>query len=610
MTETNASNITKAMGLVKPYTFDVIEATVIDYICKQTNNRFSYVGEYEAYKDLSDPTLESYLDRMGFPIDIEFIIEFFEALLEKDNVIENGIVFTPKYISDYICKSIYENDMLYSHDINIIDPGCGCGIFLASAVEAMHKKYDISYCEILNNNIYGLELDADNARRCKIVLNLFVMMHGEDNAQLKLNIKCIDSLKINWNEELGVDGFSYIIGNPPYVNTHDMNKETCKFLKDNFKTTRTGVYNIFYAFIEYAMVFLKEDGKLGYIIPNNFLTIKSATDLRIMLASNLWVEHIIDFADNMVFKPVRTYNCIIRLSKNKNADFEYCVMEKVDDISKGLSEIEFEKMSAEKLDENGWKLIDHHTMKNIQKLECQFRCIKDFVRTGIATLRDEVYIVEKDEIGFYKNVDGVRYDIEDTIAKRLYKIPDLKKSDSIRESCKYIIFPYQKGQRGFEIIPEDILSEQYPLTYRYLVTQRKELDSRDKGKPNTVTWYAYGRTQGLNKYGKKLVFPTFASKPKFTMIDDEYALFCNGYAIFDNDYLDLDIIRRILNSCLMQYYISNTSYAIEGGYYCYQKKYIERFSIPLFTEKEKADMLKMNDEELDSFLIDRYEIEI
>ena len=58
-----------------------------------------------------------------------------------------------------------------------------------------------------------------------------------------------------------------------------MSKETISFLKENFRTTQTGVYNIYYAFIEHGIKYLKNSGKLSFIIPNNFLTIKSAADL-------------------------------------------------------------------------------------------------------------------------------------------------------------------------------------------------------------------------------------------------------------------------------------------------------------------------------------------
>lgn len=136
------------------------------------------------------------------------------------------------------------------------------------------------------------------------------------------------------------------------------------------------------------------------------------------------------------------------------------------------------------------------------------------------------------------------------------------------------------------------------------------LDERDKGKCNAGTWYAYGRTQGLNKYGKKLMFPTFANHPKFIYIDDENALFCNGYAVFENEQIPLVTLVKILNSSIMDYYISNTSYSIEGGYYCYQKKYIEKFSIPELSSDELEWIAASSQPDVDKLLQKKYKLVI
>ncbi len=95
-------------------------------------------------------------------------------------------------------------------------------------------------------------------------------------------------------------------------------------------------------------------------------------------------KRILDFGDNMVFKPVRTYNCILILSKQNDKEFEYCVMEKAEDISKKLSTISFEKMPYDSLDKNGWKLVDQVTFRNLRKIESQMISVKEFIRTGIA----------------------------------------------------------------------------------------------------------------------------------------------------------------------------------------------------------------------------------
>ena len=60
----------------------------------------------------------------------------------------------------------------------------------------------------------------------------------------------------------------------------------------------------------------------------------------------------------------------------------------------------------------------------------------------------------------------------------------------------------------------------------------------------------------------------------------------------------------------MRYYVSNTSYSIEGGYYCYQKKYIERFSLPFFNEEEKDFLKSSSQAKIDDFLLEKYEIQL
>lgn len=609
MTGSNLQAISALLQAVKGYTDETIEASVIEYISQESAMKFVYEGEFEHFQDKADRALVNKFKAKLFPVNAEFVIEFFEALLDQDNITANGIVFTPQYIANYIfdmATKTYD----FTRLPKIIDPGCGCGIFLAASAVRLHAITGWTFKKILKEAIFGIELDEANARRCKIVLNLLPILYGETNKGLSINVKCTDSLKCEWTKVFGVTGFDFIFGNPPYVNTHDMTKETAKFLKSSFTTTKTGVYNIFYAFIEHAYEFLRDDGILSYIVPNNFLTIKSATDLRKFISERRSLRFILDFSNNMVFKPVRTYNCIIQLTKLANESFKYCVMDNYDDIEKGMKQITFDTMPIDRLDINGWKLVDKKTMENLQKIEGQFKSIKEFIRTGIATLRNDIYMVEKDAAGYYKFFDGKRYDFEDGIVKRLYKIPDLKNGVDLQSICRYIIFPYKKGKTGFEIIAEGELQQSYPKIYEYLKKQKAELDSRDKGKPNPVAWYAYGRTQGLNKYGIKLLFPTFANSPRFKLVDDEFALFCNGYAVFQNDYIDLDLLQRILNSALMQYYVSNTSYAIEGGYYCYQKKYIEKFSLPLFSEEEKEKMRILSDKELDEFLIKRYDLKI
>lgn len=590
---------------LKNYSNEEIEKALMEYVKIKLKEENQLTLEY-----LQDNEICNVFFDKEFPIDIEILVEFFEYLLDKDEKNQNGIVFTPKYISDFIVKDSLNDITEWSKKIKIIDPGCGCGIFLISAIEFLHKKFNIKLKQIIENNIYGIDIMQENVRRCKFVMQIYCFLNNEEYSNLKTNIICADSLNNAWYEYFNVEKFDYIIGNPPYVNTHDLKEETIKLLKEKYYTTKEGVFNIFYAFIEEGMNNLSENGQLEFIIPNNFLTIKSALRLRNFITQNNYLNKIIDFSDNMIFKPVRTYNCIIKLNKKDNNEVSYKVIKKVENIETVLEKINYDIIDINRLDENGWKLVDKNTLDNIKKIESQKIAIKDFIRTGIATLRDNVYLISKDEQGFFKIKDDKRFDIEKDIVKAIYKIPDLKSCDNPDEVVQYIIFPYNKIEDSYKLIDEDEMKEKYPKTLIYLSAMREELDKRDKGKKNPYGWYAYGRTQGLSKYGKKMLFPTFSNYPKFRIIEDESALFCNGYAVFENDIMPLNILNKILNSDIMNYYVMNTSYSIEGGYYCYQKKYIERFSIPIFNEKEFEILKNGTQNEINNLLLIKYDLKI
>ncbi len=112
-------------------------------------------------------------------------------------------------------------------------------------------------------------------------------------------------------------------------------------------------------------------------------------------------------------------------------------------------------------------------------------------------------------------------------------------------------------------------------------------------------------------------------------MDDEESYFTNGYGIFCRQEADqnntlfadttntiagidnIDVTQKILNSTIMDYYVSKTSIAIEGGYPCYQKNFIEKFNIPILSPDEIKTIRSIHDKhELDDFLIRKYHLNI
>ena len=122
MTEKNMQYINALLKVSKDFPDEIIEATLTAYVSKKKGLKFSYQQEFSHYESRVDSHLISEFEKLDLPLDIELFIVFFESLLEKDNIAENGIVFTPKYISDYISSSVIKNASIHT---KVIDPGCG-----------------------------------------------------------------------------------------------------------------------------------------------------------------------------------------------------------------------------------------------------------------------------------------------------------------------------------------------------------------------------------------------------------------------------------------------------------------------------------------------------
>lgn len=581
-----------------------IEQTLIAYIKLKINHTAIYDSnfDFEIYQVLED---------VEFPIDIEYIIDFFEFLFNQTNNTDSnhGVVFTPKYIADFMVQNALSNLIEWNNKIKIIDPGCGCGIFLISALEYLHNRFHVDIADLIKNNIFGIDILEENIKRCGHVLELFCeinQVHLDFTKTKPFNLVIADSLKENWTSLFGVTDFDFVLGNPPYLNPKDMSEETVEFLKTNFKTTQNGIFNICYAFVENGFKYLSQNGTLEFIIPNNVLTVKSAKNLRELLQETRSISMILNFKANLVFDPIRTYSCIIKLTRKSNNAFQYGFINTTENIKSKLDSVSFVNQDILTLDANSWKFVDKITLENLKKIESQDIAIKSLIKTGIATLKDEIYFVNQDNCGFYKSFQNRKFYIESDIVRPLYKIPELCKHKD--NALRYIIFPYHRQSNGCQLITKEELKEKYPNCYRYLLARYEELIARDNNKINPKYWYGYGRSQGLNNDKNKLLFPVFSANPRFIAIGNNETLFCNGYAILENNEIPLEVLAKVLNSEIMQYYITNTSYMIEGGYYCYQKKYIEKFTIPKFTPKEIEYILSNDMESINKLLIHKYNL--
>jgi hypothetical protein len=287
-------------------------------------------------------------------------VETYTLTAKKERRKEHGIYYTPKFVTDFIVREtvgrfLQENagypDKL--HNIKILDPACGSGSFLIRAYDELLKYHarelkkpldkldQWERLPILTNSIFGVDLDKQAMEITRLNLLLRSLAHREPLPFLGDNIKQGNSLisgtdeelekyfgtgwqsqhAFNWQDEFsGVmdkGGFDIVIGNPPYIFSRDnLTNSDKEFFKQYYSLTQFKI-NLYILFIERAFNILNKNGYLAFIIPNNWLTLSTASDLRHFLLTNTFDTHIILNLDK-VFAEASVDTCILIFGKTGN----------------------------------------------------------------------------------------------------------------------------------------------------------------------------------------------------------------------------------------------------------------------------------------------------
>lgn len=575
----------------------------------------SYLNDFE-----QNPTL--YFDTLALNIlNIKELENHLELIIPVSDRKLNGAFFTPDYVINFIIHEIKPKES----DKNL-DPSCGCGAFLVGLTEYYRTTFEKKIKDIIKENIFGSDILEYNIHRTKLILTIYALQYNEYLSESDFNLYHQDSLKANWTQH-----FDNIVGNPPYVKFQDLSEESRAYLTKNWTTVEGGTFNLYFAFFELGYKLLKPTGQLGYITPNNYFTSLAGESLRSYFQNKKCVTRIVDFSHKKVFD-AQTYTAITFLNKQKNESITY------DRIKPDYSPEIFLKNAngspnyLENLNIKKWRLLKSDDQKNIKAIETIGTPIGRLfeICVGIATLKDDVYFIDgtKEQNGYYiKETENGIFEIEKNCVKSVYKISDFKTQDDAEQNSRKIIFPYFTNNGSAIPIMESDFKVMFPKCYTYLLSEKERLLGRDKGKVKFEPFYIWGRTQGLTKRGKRILNPTFSQKPRFLLVNEEESYFTNGYGLFFRDQIsvglfdefinpiakveNIDVVQKILNSVVMDYYVTKTSVAIDGGYPCYQKNFIERFTIPEFSEQEIILLRTMSDaSEIDNFLVEKYGLEL
>jgi methylase of polypeptide subunit release factors len=562
--------------------------------------------------------IKEYLQNKHIDLNLKNLERFFELLIEPEDRKVNGAYYTPLFIVDYMVNKVIKKD------VKICDCSCGSGAFLVGSAERLKEITKKSIIQIIENNLYGCDISKSSIYRTKVILSLLSLINGEDKKEIKFNLIASDSLKLNWRatfpevfgkEELRDSfnykgksfGFDVIIGNPPYVRIQNLDDKTKEFIRKRWATAKKYNVDLYIPFIELSLDLINTNGEICLITAKSYFDSEAGKQIRKILRDNRFIEEILDFNFFQIFEDVITYTSIILLNKKNKENLFYHKVQNKEEL-KNLDKIKFTKENYKDLPEDKIIINGHRHIVNLKKITGQeIKISKKYqIRIGIATLRDKLYFIEKTGNKFIKEKEGKNYEIEEEMVKKLLFANNVKSRNERKELFGWVIFPYEFKNGRYEVIREPILKQKYPLTYSYFKDIKKELMTRDKGRERIKEygeWYAYGRVQGYNAIGKKLICPNMMPEPRFEMLKDD-SLFIAGYGIVCNN--DIEWLNKILNSDVFWYYIKMQGKKIRNEFYVVGKKLLGDFSIPNLTDKEKKFLIEENQDKVNEFLKEKY----
>ena len=127
------------------------------------------------------------------------------------------------------------------------------------------------------------------------------------------------------------DGFDYVIGNPPYVETKyykAAQPAMHSYLSDNYSSF-SGKADLAVLFIERGLQLLNTTGRLGFIIQRRWFRTEYGSAIRTLINEGQYLEKLIDFKATDIFAGRIVYASIMILGKSPHDIFSYYFETKV-----------------------------------------------------------------------------------------------------------------------------------------------------------------------------------------------------------------------------------------------------------------------------------------
>lgn len=228
----------------------------------------------------------------------------------------------------------------------ILEPSCGQGIFILKLLSDIYLKFpdSILISNFISKNIFFVDVQEEMVEKTKTnIRKLFTFLFNEDfqgtfngitwdfTDKVISGLSLFDEVKITPFSSL-YNSFDYVIGNPPYVTLYgrrdkkENEEQRINYLNNYHQfpsSVKNGKLNLVMLFIEHSLDFLKENGKLSFIIDVSFF--ETAYEFtRKYLLDNTTID---ELQVNIKDFDVASGQVIIKLSKTKSVNHKVQIID-------------------------------------------------------------------------------------------------------------------------------------------------------------------------------------------------------------------------------------------------------------------------------------------
>lgn len=491
--------------------------------------------------------------------------------------------------------------------LRVVDPACGSGAFLVAAFDTLDSEYrraneqiqaitgsfdvfDVGR-EILNGNLYGVDLNPESIEITKLSLWLKTAQRGKPLESLEAHLRIGNSLisddawtdrpfdwQVAFPDVFAAGGFDVVLGNPPYVRMERI-KPFKPYLEQRYAVAsdRADLYCYFY---ELALRLLKPGGRLGYISSSTFFKTGSGEPLRRHLLAKSQVRTLIDFGDIQVFEGVTTYPAIVVLDRCDTSDPQVPVrfLALGEDMPESLA-AEFQQkagtMPQDQLGTDSWRLEDARLARLREKLMRGHKTLKEVYGSplyGIKTGLEAAFVVDR--------ATRDRLIAEDPKSTQLLKPylegKDLKTWHAESQDLWLIYIPKSR-----------IAIADFPAIEHHLRPMKERLEER----ATKQEWFELQQAQ--ERYtttfnATKIVYPDIADRPKFSL-DSAAFLATTCFCIATSE----QWVVALLNSRIEWWLVQQTTPFVRGGFHRLKSQYIEELPIPNAPPETRACLARL-----------------